>query len=598
VNIDSIIKKIESNPTRNFGIVFWGLIIYQFLHIFQGFELCDSGFYATFYQNVFSDPTTVEYNFLFWFTGIIGGLFVKIFPDSGLLGLRLLGVLNISAIIYLVNKLLKRHINNNALLLGLIIVTVSFIDMPTEFYHNNLSSFLFILASYFLYKGLELNKALLFILCGIFLALNLFTRLPNILDIGIISIIILHAFYYREKKTICLRRILILVSSFAASIVGILIVMKILGHYEIFVTTLKGLGDVTKGKTENTHSLFAMIQMNLNCYKDVIFSGLFMTLIIVSLTFFFCLFIFFTSGKYNWVALLIIFFVFVHLIRKFSIINLLYYVSIISLFWNIYSKAVPIKILSWIGLFMLIVLPLGSDGSIWNLGNYSVWIAVPLAVNLFMTEKFVVKIAVDNPSFKKLLSIQIDNHHLKIVLLLFLISFISRVFYLGMTTAYYDPGSRIHKTYRINNVKAKCIYTTQERATVVNNLLEGIKPFIKDGDYLIAYESIPMIYYLTNTKPFLHDSWLVGMDSTSFTKKIKRSRIEDNPLPLVLRQKFETIGYFGVPSDDYISDNRKSTIYVSQEQTIFFNKFLLENNYHVVWENSHFILYEPKKDMQ
>jgi hypothetical protein len=215
-----------------------------------------------------------------------------------------------------------------------------------------------------------------------------------------------------------------------------------------------------------------------------------------------------------------------------------------------------------------------------------------------MTEKFVVIIAVDNPSFKKLLSIQIDNHHLKIVLLLFLISFISRVFYLGMTTAYYDPGSRIHKTYRINNVKAKCIYTTQERATVVNNLLEGIKPFIKDGDYLIAYESIPMIYYLTNTKPFLHDSWLVGMDSTSFTKKIKRSRIEDNPLPLVLRQKFETIGYFGVPSDDYISDNRKSTIYVSQEQTIFFNKFLLENNYHVVWENSHFILYEPKKDMQ
>jgi len=62
---------------------------------------------------------------------------------------------------------------------------------------------------------------------------------------------------------------------------------------------------------------------------------------------------------------------------------------------------------------------------------------------------------------------------------------------------------------------------------------------------------------------------------------------------MVIRQKFETLGYFGEPNVAFISNNKKSTFYISQEQTVMFNQFLIDNKYNVIWENSHFLLYAP-----
>ena len=74
--------------------LFFVLIIFvQVIFIFQGLDFADSGFDADFYSRIFSDPSTVQYNFMYWFTGIIGGTWLKLFPSMGLLGLRLAGVL-------------------------------------------------------------------------------------------------------------------------------------------------------------------------------------------------------------------------------------------------------------------------------------------------------------------------------------------------------------------------------------------------------------------------------------------------------------------------------------------------------------------------
>ena len=73
--------------------LFFVLIIFvQVIFIFQGLDFADSGFDAVFYSRIFSDPSTVQYNFMFWFTGIIGGAWLKLFPGLGLLGLRLAGI--------------------------------------------------------------------------------------------------------------------------------------------------------------------------------------------------------------------------------------------------------------------------------------------------------------------------------------------------------------------------------------------------------------------------------------------------------------------------------------------------------------------------
>jgi hypothetical protein len=373
--------------------------------------------------------------------------------------------------------------------------------------------------------------------------------------------------------------------------------MKVMGHYEIFIRNLFALKEIAAGSTGNTHSLSSMILININLYADVIYIGLFATLLILLLAYFYNLYDLKSTGRYNWLMMLITLLILGYFISKPSIIQVLYYFSLISLFWNIiYSKKINIKILSYIGLFMLIVMPLGSDYAIYNFGNYSIWIAIPLVINLFINEEFTISLKIDHLTTRQQFNFQSDNYHIKLVLLMSLVIFAGRVLYKGVYSSYSDAGSRIYKTYKINSIKTKYIFTTRGRATIINDLLDGIKPFIKAGDNLIAYESIPMIYYLTNTIPYLHDSWLVGLGSASFKRKIDRVYKENRPLPLVIRQKFDTIGAsFGIPNDEYISDNRTSTKFVSQEQTRMFNQFLLENNYKIIWQNSHFVLYAPQE---
>ena len=237
----NIFQLVDRNQKVSFYVVFSGLFIYQILRSFQGFELCDSGWYATFYQNIFSNPSSVEYNFLYWLTGVTGGLFVKMFPDTGLLGIRFLGILNIMAIIYLVYKLLHRYVSVIALNIGFIVVVLSYIHYPAEFSHNNFSALIFIGASFSIFNGLEKSKFIYFVIAGFLLALNVFVRLPNILDIGIIFVILIYGFYYKEIKIVCLQWILVLILSYIVTIVCVLIMMKMMGHYSLFVDAVYGI---------------------------------------------------------------------------------------------------------------------------------------------------------------------------------------------------------------------------------------------------------------------------------------------------------------------------------------------------------------------
>ena len=65
------------------------VVLLQLVFIFQGLNFTDSGFAAVFYQRIFSDPSSVQYNFTYWLTGIIGGGWLQLFPGLGLLGLRI-----------------------------------------------------------------------------------------------------------------------------------------------------------------------------------------------------------------------------------------------------------------------------------------------------------------------------------------------------------------------------------------------------------------------------------------------------------------------------------------------------------------------------
>jgi len=66
-------------------------------------------------------------------------------------------------------------------------------------------------------------------------------------------------------------------------------------------------------------------------------------------------------------------------------------------------------------------------------------------------------------------------------------------------------------------------------------------------------------------------------------------------LPLVLQQKFNSLGpFWSDPADDYRHDyGAQQNIYRDNRKLEVLNRFLDDGGYHAVYEDSHFILYEP-----
>ena len=147
---------------------------------FQGFDVCDEGWYLSFYQQFYTNPETVEYNFVFWLTGVIGGLLYEIYPSGGILSFRILGALTLIFCITISTKILKDYVKNWQLLTGLSMVIFVNNFGYLAFYYNQLSGLLALISILFLAKGITNKNLLLVFISGFVVALNIFTRLPNI----------------------------------------------------------------------------------------------------------------------------------------------------------------------------------------------------------------------------------------------------------------------------------------------------------------------------------------------------------------------------------------------------------------------------------
>src|SRR5258706_10863361 len=173
-------------PERmNTRVFFFLLFLYQLIFIFQGVDLSDEGFYATFYQQIFKNPEATQYNFMFWFSGIVGGAFDYVFHGLGIWGMRLAGILVTTSTIIITYNLLKKYLNRGYLKLGLLMVLFFINNNLKEIHYNDLSALFNVLAILYLFTGLKEDKLWKIFLGGLFVSLCTFTRLPNILSLGI-----------------------------------------------------------------------------------------------------------------------------------------------------------------------------------------------------------------------------------------------------------------------------------------------------------------------------------------------------------------------------------------------------------------------------
>ena len=74
---------IDASPRKWVAYTTVAVVLYLSLGVFFGFDVCDNGQYMTMYANMFTAPDTVGYHFMYYLSGIVGGVGVPLDGAAG-----------------------------------------------------------------------------------------------------------------------------------------------------------------------------------------------------------------------------------------------------------------------------------------------------------------------------------------------------------------------------------------------------------------------------------------------------------------------------------------------------------------------------------
>jgi len=549
----------------------FGIVCFQISLAFQGFDLCDEGFTLTFFQQIFNDPQSVEYNFLFWLSGVVGGIWQKIFPNAGILSFRILGILMHLLGLVLVILIFRKRLPDWILALSCIVLTLIPSYGVILFAHNHLVVVLSLAAFYFLIRGIEQNRWWMLFLSGFLLALNTFSRLPSLTLL--VWILLIPLFSADWKKS--LKQIGLVCAGLIDGFIVVFLTMLIFGHIEIFTDSVRMMFSIA-GLAENSHSFEQLLGTFFWNYKTI--AKLSIVLIGFAGLWFSVLRFFKNRHWINYLICAISVVAFVFIMRGTHIIYWLYALCFLSLglwFWKTNDQNLRRLILG--SVMIMIFLPVGSDFYIGNMGAHSIWLAIPLTLGFgFSSSKF-------SPVF---------DQSRQWFFIAFLSAFCVLQLYRISNQAYFDKGSRFEKRYAIHHSTAKHIFTTKHRADIMNQFIPVLNRYISPDDYVLAFEHIPMIHAMTRSKPFAYTPWLLTYCGAMFEQQLLRAE-KERALPIVVAQHFESFPDWSAPQNNYYAENKPNTFKHDSKRTSVFNEFLKRHDYEKVWTNGYFSIWKP-----
>jgi hypothetical protein len=512
---------------------------------------------------------------VYYLGGLVGGTWNILFGWGGILSFRILAVITLVLTVYFtclsLGKLIKPIVIPVATLFVLLMNNIGIV----VFFHNYLTALLVSISVYLLLKGLNERRFMPLFWAAFFCGMNIFTRLPNITMLALGVLLFIN--YYYEKDTRQLwKNILSCLAGVFTGVVFVLLLMFLFGHWENFLHSIDAVISIGTS-ADSSHNLPLLFSVYLNSYKGIYNKmALFVFTVFLSV-------IMYNRFKQKWLKIPILFFftgVIIYYLHAF--INEHYYgIILFPLLVSCYvdRKNKPITLLNVVSLIVLFFLPWGSDGGIWNMGGACVWPAT--FVSILHCYRFIrYKMQKGNQSY-----------------CIFTFVFCSLYALYGLHTvsrqAYFDQGSRWEKLFKADNEKFT-VFTSEEKAKIIDELLSELEKYVKKDDYLLCFESLPMIHYLTETKPYMGNPWVWCYSSESFKKNLDMATAHIS-LPIVLRQKCQPIGGCWTKQSPmdlpyYRSEILDKYLY-KQSVHDYFEKFLKDNRYQIVWENDLFSIY-------
>jgi hypothetical protein len=578
--------------------LFIALIIFvQVIFIFQGLDFADSGFDAVFYSRIFTAPSTVQYNFMYWFTGILGGGWLRLFPGSGLLGLRIAGVVFTTGTFAIAYSILKKYLHTGPLRLALFLIILFLTTSIKEINYDDVTAFFFMCAVWSLFTGLTEEKYRLLFLAGMFVSINTFSRLPNVLGLALILAIWFSGYLNRVPLRQVIFHSFLFILGFVIMSVLMFGLMRWMHHDVIFLNSLK-LARQIGNSQENSHSLFSMLKMVVVHFSEALSIAIVVVIVLWSSSAAWrrlktdlpASIPFLPAIKYG--VLLVLTAIIVYRAKKdpdFWFYLFLFYagVSLITGFLIITGRHPKnLQLLTAIGCIMLLVMPVGSNFVYLTVGKYAVWIILPITVDFLLNIRALSSRVIISENSRQSYEQVIDEKHMTGLrnagIYLTLIFIVSVTFYYP----YFDRSNRIFMRYPVNNTHVAHIYTTQTRARVINELLAASARYVKPDDFVLAYDCMPMYYFLTDSKPYMHNSWVWLYDDGVFREELYKSLQETHICPVVIMQKRSTVA-------NNWPDNQQENYQFRPLAMQYMQQFMKTYHYNLVWEDDFFKIYQP-----
>ena len=508
-----------------------------------------------------------------------------------------------------INPLKESFGNKTNLKIGLMLVTLCVCHNPKIFHYNFLSILLYSATASLLFNGLKKDKWWLFLLSGAMVGLDVFSRLPSLVNLGLVVAILYYGFVSKTPlKKIILQGICFF-AGFVISVIAVILLIKMMGHLDTFVNAFKLITQMGQSDGETAYSIPKLILQSVNSYNDAFF----FTLYILALIFISAVVPDYLRKKFhfkNWAAKLVkygsLLLAFLIMLKGLEILMRFYAgLTLISFVLILFSETrKEIKTLMLIGTYITFSYALGSSAGIFTAGVHIFWIGMPIAIDYILNIKdfnyrFSIS-AADSKGISNYSTTKEQEFHFRPIKSYIITISIVGCLYHQWFYPMHDESSRLGMFYTIDNKYVKGILTTKERVAATNELLNESSKYVKPGDYVLAFHSFPIYHYMTNTRPFIRNSMPWYYVSGAFKTQLYKAVDDTKILPVVIVQKIKTTpNDHGDWPDAWPSDpifRKPETDARTIRQQAYMDEFLGKYGYHIAWENDIFkILITDKK---
>ena len=498
--------------TKNlhYFLVFF-IILYPILFIFQeGADVTDVGFLAMYYQNFFDNfnmgNSVSTETFLSTF---IGAIWLKVFPNQGILGLQFFNLFFIYSTLGLIYKALIKVSRNRIIVLFGILCGLTFgIRWLLFLTYDYISYFFLILTSYFLIKGLYSRKNIFFFYSGLLIILAALSKLPNIVLIFITPLILIYnnlyknSTYFSKNLLLSIKQYIFFISGTLSAVIVVYFLFLYLDFYDFYLDNLNILKTTLDKGNTSQYSLSNLLEKYIKDCLNFI-PHLFVVLALTLTTS-----LIYEFSKVKKTILPIVIFGFLLFVAAFLNYRDFTYQSKIKYFVPAFC-AFPIilsiirkdKFSNLVVVFSTITLVqvIGTNTGLFLKFSWGFMALIPLSIIILFEKNLI--------TFKriKIFTKPIWLIGASIILILSIYARIGWVYHVesGIT-------SRLKCIYPIEHPKMKGIFTKKENAKYIEELSNSIEINMNKEKNIFIYGHQFMFYYLTESTPPIRKFWLTN----------------------------------------------------------------------------------------